>query len=145
MESYLEMKFARVELLTKLNANRETHMTEYEEAMKGYFMEVQEEATELIGKLEEVKVLASKEEFAEDKKDYERNFFIKARKPFSNLPAYDRAIAMLEMSTDQDIPLDEESFSCYVLDEWDWKEEFATTNAYYSGKFGEVLRHRSRR
>lgn len=140
MENYLEMKFSRDQLLDKLNENRKTHKSDYEEAMKGYFMEIQEEVTGLVKSLEEVKMLASKEEFPEDKKDFDRNFFIKARKPFSNLTAYDRAIGMLEMSTDQDIKLDEQSFSCYVLDEWDWKEEFATTNAYYSGKFGHISR-----
>ncbi len=45
---------------------------------------------------------------------------------------YDRIIRMLEMSVHDEIKISEHEFNQYVMDEWAWREKFATTNARYA-------------
>lgn len=44
---------------------------------------------------------------------------------------YDRIIGMLEKSTETDITLDEKDYERYVMDRWDWKDQWKTVSATY--------------
>lgn len=140
MESYLEMEFSRSELIEKLKQNREAHKAEFAEAMKGYYLEVVEEAEKLIDSLTDVKNLAERGELPESeampgqKVDFDKNFYLRAQKPISYETDYDRAITMLEMSKSDMIDLGEEGFARYVMDEWEWKDSFSATNSLYLSK-----------
>lgn len=51
--------------------------------------------------------------------------------PTDHSEDYQRILGMLKMCTEETIDLDEESYSQYVLDNWSWKRQWATTNASY--------------
>ena len=54
--------------------------------------------------------------------------------PIDQTKEYDQAIAMFEMSIDDNVVLDQSMFACYVLDDWSWKDQFTRiTNSYLGG------------
>lgn len=109
-------------LLSKVRQNREKHVTEFVETMEGYRQMV---IDELDGALS----------CAHEEEDVDfADLFKLARKPESHEKDYDRAIAMLEMSTDGEITLTKREFDQLVMDEWDWKADFSLTGALYNSK-----------
>jgi hypothetical protein len=54
--------------------------------------------------------------------------------PQSHLEEYDRALAMLQMSVDVTITLQEHEFQQLVMDEWGWKRDFIRSTSAYLGK-----------
>lgn len=111
-------------LLTTLKANRDSHRAAYEGAMTGYRLA-------LIG--------ACEAKLADAKAGKRVGLKIDLVEPFSNEKDYDRIIRMLEMSINDEIHITEEEFNKYVMDDWSWKQGFATTNARYAeigGRFG---------
>jgi len=53
--------------------------------------------------------------------------------PENHTKDYDRALKMCEMSVDSEINLTQRDFNQYVMDEWNWKDNFTSSNtAYYS-------------
>jgi hypothetical protein len=53
------------------------------------------------------------------------------RPPEDHTKDYDRVLKMIDMSVDNEIELDQNDFSRYVLDEWEWKEMWAVSNSKY--------------
>jgi hypothetical protein len=51
--------------------------------------------------------------------------------PQSHEKAYDQIIRMMEMSVDDEITLTCSQFACFVMDDWDWKEQWSASNATY--------------
>ncbi len=110
------LKYPQAVLLEKLEANRKNHKAVYEEARVEYAKRL---AADFRAKLADLD--AGKEVNANC------NLF----KPVQFLADYDRAIAMLKMTTDKEIELDQESFAQLVLDEWSWQSSFLTNTAVY--------------
>ena len=54
--------------------------------------------------------------------------------PTDQTKEYDAAIAMLQMSVDDVINLEEHDFRNYVLDQWNWKQAWTASNIGYSAK-----------
>ncbi len=117
------------ELLEKLKANRESHQQEWEEAhgkwrglqttkMKEYLTAVQEaiDTAEGGGKIG----LPSQHDFELDE-------------PISHVKEYDKVIARMEMTVDENLYISHGDFDKYVLDDWSWKREFAATASLYNG------------
>lgn len=104
------------ELLAKLRANKEKHVNDFNTSIVGYRKEV----VEYLGKLIDD---------VNNSKDIKHH--IDVDKPVSYEREYNRAIAMLEMSVDNKIELDGDTFNKYVLDEWEWKNTFETISAKY--------------
>src|SRR5947209_13152067 len=94
------LKYRRPDVLEKLKANREKHKTAYDDAMEGF-----KEAV--------VKELAEALKLAKAGTEY--RLILKQTKPNHYLKQYDRAIAMFEMSSQEEIELSEEEFTQYVL------------------------------
>lgn len=136
----LTFEFDPSEILEKMRTNRETHATEYAEALKGYYLEVAEQAKEVAKKAREVAKFAEGEADKDDPENIEESRWnISAIKPEDHTGDYDRVIAMLEMTKSSKIELDEQEFAQYVLDKWAWKQHFETTNNFYSAKFGDRI------
>lgn len=109
----------KAELLAKVSANLQTHLKDFSEACDGY----REKAmAELTAKFESLKA-GNVVELTFDDLD----------KPVSHERDYRRAIAMLEMSTSDEIELSSHEFSQYVLDDWQWKELFSASLTKYRG------------
>lgn len=122
----LSFEFSREEILKRVTENRDKHQTEYTEAMEGYYITLEEQLLEI------AKLARAQAKVAKESKDPERiNFGVAARKPESHLGDYDRVIDMLSLAKDEVIELDENEFSTYVRDQWQWKQFFTeTSNAY---------------
>ena len=106
------------ELLTKLRENREGHRAISLEAQAGY-------KTAVIEELE--KRLA-------DARDGKRvQVHVRMDAPDDHTEEYDRSIAMLEMSVDDEIEVTAHEFACFVMDDWGWKQDFLLSNSAYSG------------
>lgn len=113
---------ARSQLLEAIKKNREIHAAEYEVALVDFKTRLQED---LKAALEKV---ATKEP-----RDLSR-FSVAVRFPQSHVQEYDDVIEMLEMSVDDTIELDSESFKAYIKNEWSWTNQFkAMTESYQVG------------
>lgn len=107
-------------LINTLKQNRETHITEYEEALAGW-------RTKMTAACMETSQKADKGEL----KDFPRALSKLNDVPDSHVKDYDRVIQMLEMDTQDKITLNAQDFSRYVQDEWAWKERFDLSNSAY--------------
>ncbi len=107
----------RTDLLNTLRINREKHRTIFTEAQSGY-------RSAVIKKLDQM--LAE----ARDGKKIRRS--VSLIEPMDQTADYDRVIRMMEMSVDDTIKLEEHDFNSYVLDQWQWKNQFTASNRRYS-------------
>lgn len=99
-------------LLEKLEINRESHKTIYEEAMEGWHLQI---VDTLKGEFKKVKA----------DKEYQPSCFV--AKPDNHVKEYDGTIALLKASLDEEFVLTSSEFAQYVRDEWAWKGTFMTT------------------
>lgn len=106
----------KVELLGIMSENREEHRAIFLKAQEGY-------REDMIAELE----LRLKE--ARDGKVIRR--MIALPEPSDHTSDYDRVIAMLTMSVDDEIELDDDQFECFVLDKWGWSAQAMHTNMSY--------------
>lgn len=116
-----QVKVNKSELLEKVKANREKHITDHAQAVENYWITVK-------GKLEDA--LATVEKKSTNK------VFVLENKPESHVDDYDQVLSMLEMSVEDTITLENHEYSQYVMDKWNWKAGFATTNAVYAASAG---------
>ena len=106
-------------LQEKLKENRATHLATFEKALKVYREKVLE---------------AMEQNLAEARRGKEPTLFISLVRPMNQTSDYDRVLAMLDAMqlADQElIELEENDFSQYVMDEWNWKQQFTVSNAFY--------------
>ena len=113
------VKVKKSELLAKLKHNRAEHREIFEEASAAFRKEV-------------IKVLDQRLEDARAGKRIRLR--IDLTQPMDQTAEYDQAIAMCDMSVDDDIELSHEYFRCYILDKWHWRDQFIASNAGYSAK-----------
>lgn len=114
-----EIKVKRDELLAKIKENRKSHRDLFLEAQKGYRELVIEELDRMLKE-------------AKDGKPIRRS--ITMPEPVDHTDDYDNAIAMLEMSVDDEVVIESNEFACYVRDNWSWKRHAQHTNMAYSTK-----------
>ena len=113
------VKLDKKELLGIVRANKEKHIEQYNEAVADY-------------KAAAIKLAKENLKLA-NTGDLEKISKIKAMPsvPTSYEDNYERAIRMLELSVDSIIELEEHIFNQLVLDEWQWKHQFAVASALY--------------
>lgn len=113
------VKVRKEELLATLKKNLSEHREIFEEAVEGYRREM----------------IAHLERLIKDIRDGKRvSHTISLAQPMDQSKEYLRAIKMCEMSVDDVIELDERSFACFVMDDWQWMGQFLAANTRYSGK-----------
>lgn len=108
----------RVSLLETLKANREIHIKDFIAAETGYQQAMLDKLMETVKKV---------------KKGEIKELNISLSRPRSYEKEYTETIEMLEMSVDENINLDVESFRAYFKDEWPWSNGFKSLVASYSG------------
>lgn len=118
------IKVQKQQLLVTLRVNREKHRAIFMEALDGYKAAV-------------IKALESSLEKAKNGQRILLHFQL--QEPADQTKDYDRVIRMLEMSVDDLIELDEHSFTQYVMDDWNWKRQFLTSNSAYSATATSLL------
>lgn len=108
---------SRLDLLARVQENRDRHREVFLSAQEGYRRKF-------------IEVLEQRLEDARNGKHFNQR--INLVEPMDMTKEYDRVIAMLEMSVDDQIELDASSFAAYVQDDWSWKQQFVTSNAAYT-------------
>ena len=111
----------RLQLLEKLRANLELHKTEFEEALGEY----QERL------LADLKLAVKKVNSTQNPRDLEK-FAFHVQFPQDHTDDYVEVIEMLELSVDENINLDAESFRAYFKNEWSWQRHFQQSKTMYA-------------
>lgn len=114
----------KAELLSVLRTNRDKHNAIFLEAQAGYREAVVKELDSML---------------AEARSGKKIRRAITLVEPVDQTKDYDRAIRMMEMSVDETIKLDPHDFQCYVMDEWQWKNQFMLSNVGYSKTLQDSL------
>lgn len=110
-------------LLKKVTENREAHQKAHREASQGHrrqLLDALETGAEALkgGRIDGEQKAAIIELLHGEPADHTKD--------------YDRVIAMLEMSTEDEVTLDARDFGRYALDDWEWKEAFLASTRNYS-------------
>src|SRR4051812_30302892 len=114
---------SKEKLIWILQKNKKKHIKEYETAVPVYKNLIED-------KIEDLYDLKGQKD-PEYLKRLAQNI-ASLRTPVSHKEDYDRAIAMLDMSVDESIVLEESEFRNYVEDEWNWSREVAASNTMYA-------------
>ena len=114
-----DVKINRDELLTIVRANKEKHITDYDESVIDFRAAVLKITKQNLK-------LAQSDDVAEIAKIRSIPLM-----PTSYADSYTRAIRMLELSVEEVIEIDATTFNQLVLDEWQWKQQFTTMSSTY--------------
>ena len=126
----LKIKVDKDALLITLRANLERHDQIVKEARQAYCKKAREQLENKIDELAKGKC---------------SSLAFRLLPPESHADDYKRAIKMLEMSSDDEIVLDAETFQCFVEDNWNWMRVWLSSNSssssiassYSSAKYHE--------
>lgn len=110
------IKVNRHDLLEKLQANRKEHRDLFLKAQEGYRKAVIEELDRMLAD-------------ARANKPIRRALTLP--EPQDHTEDYDREIAMLEMSVDDEIEIHAQEFDMFVMDNWSWKSMVTACNMSY--------------
>lgn len=113
------VKLNKTELLGIVRENKSKHLRDYDEAVKDYKEAARNIVNYNVGKINEgtLESIAKCKTIPAPPKSYEDE--------------YSRAIRMLELSVETEIDLDADVFNQLVLDEWNWKNQFALMASTY--------------
>ncbi len=103
-------------LLNILVTNRNKHEAKFEKAFAKYREKVIEQM---------------KANLDAAKSGKELKVYINLVTPTSHSFDYNRAIGMVEATTEQTIELDAKDYGQLIMDKWDWTDQFNTTNSNY--------------
>lgn len=124
------VKIEQKKLLEVLKENRSKHESDFNKSVEGYEKEIVEVSEKNVKLAKKVASLVKEGDIAEANKIY---FEQLPQHPKSYLDHYNRAIRMVELSADEIIELEAEVFNQLVMDEWNWKLSFVSSNAKYLG------------
>ena len=117
----MNTKMKKERLLEEISANRDNHRKIFLEAIDGF-------------KIQAVEVLEQKIEML--KKGKKTELYVRMPEPEDHTRDYDRVIAMISENLLGEIELTEAEFAQYVLDDWQWKNEFlSVSNSYTSQQY----------
>lgn len=111
------VRVRRDAVLAKLRTNRDGHRAVFEEALEGFHKAVVEHLTKAL-------------KDAKAGKSFQWQAHLP--QPEDHTKDYDRVIALLEMSLDNELELPATDFAQYVLDDWGWKGNFLATSSNYT-------------
>lgn len=114
------------DLIKALEKNLEVHNEVYSEAIENFWKQVQDEFDEEIEEAQEVisnKDLGTK-----------RGVFVQIaiKAPINREEDYKTAIAMFKAEVKKTVEVSQREFEMYVLNKWDWADEFLTSNSMYA-------------
>lgn len=102
-----------------IQRNLDKHKTDYADAIKGYYITLVETHQKIL-------------DLAKKQQDLKESTYLP--KPKQYIAEYERILRMLDATESDQIPLNEQDFSRYVEDQWDWKTEFLASSTQYGGK-----------
>lgn len=119
------LTFKRLALLDKIKLNRASHQRVYAAATITYHKLF---IAELTSRLDSLAICE-----ASGKLTAPVRFTSKLAVPEEHLDEYDELISMLELTSQEDIPLTQYQYKQYVLDQWDWSRSFVSNTLSYGG------------
>lgn len=125
--SSLSMSFPKKIVIETLTKNRDTHKIAYQDNVTNWLKSVLEKSCDL----EKAIKKPAKEVNVKDVRVSMEEIH-KLTPPTHFLPAYDRAIEMLNLSLDENIQMNADQYKEYMKDEWDWKKQWQYSNSKYS-------------
>jgi len=125
------VKVNRKNLIEKLKENRGKHKKEYDEAVEAYQAACVKELQDALKKVRGWKTAA----------DYD-DVQVHNYPPGHHLKEYDRVLASLEMSVDEDLVITAAQVAQFVMDEWNWSENFRNTASTYKIAAAAVVKGR---
>lgn len=114
----MEIKVDRESLLERLENNREKHIEQYKEALRGYRVKCVEFFEEQL-------------ELAKQGRDFKTSF--NGSKPTSYSDDYDLSVSMVRYHTGDTLTLNSNDARCFLEDKWNWTSGFSMSNVLYSG------------
>lgn len=123
----MNSRIEKVQLLEVLASNRAKHRAIFEEAVEGY-------------RKKAIAMLNENLDAIKANKNHRVGVYLQV--PEDHTRDYDRIIKMVNMSTDNEIVLQETDFKSYVMDDWQWTQQFLTSNAVYSASATDMLQAR---
>lgn len=112
-----EVNIDKEKLLKAIKENLTTHEADYQQALKDRDEKAKND------------LKAALEQFTSGKGHKVTR--IEFPMPQNYTAEYQRVIRMIEMSEDKVLKLSQDEFDRYVLDNWNWKREFAALSASY--------------
>ena len=104
-------------LLEILNKNRAAHRAQFEEALIGYADACKEILQQRLDQIKAGKKISMSFHMPE---------------PCDMTKEYDKIIAMLDISIDDEIELTQQEAQCYVLNDWSWMHMVSSSNVRYT-------------
>ena len=118
------MKEVKVKVATVLKivrGNKEKHDIILKSALEAYWEKAEDILKKCLLDIEKKKTI---------------NQYLDLPVPTNHSADYDRVIRMMELSVDKNVILDDVSFSKFILNNWDWKQEFIRITTAYIGYSG---------
>lgn len=121
------VKMKKVELKSILIQNLAKHDNVYNEALENYWKEVEETFNE---EVEDAKEIIKKRTISNGG----IGLSIHIQAPVSYKESYQEALAMIEYEVDDIIQLTHDEFNSYILNKWDWTNQFMLSNSAYASE-----------
>lgn len=116
--------FKKNDLIKAITENRNNHRAAFEAALKAYRDEV-------------IETLENQLDQAKRGDRIPRGHGLVC--PMDMTKEYDQILDILDMTTDEEIELSQQEFGQYVLDQWNWKTQFANSTCAYLENTGAEL------
>lgn len=129
----VKVKYETSYVVNILKAHMNSHVEEYEKAMKVYYRELANAAEELIGMATNFAIDAranDNPDFKTVKDKYDKLTTIK--KPVDASKMYDQLIVLFTATTDETIELTLDDANSIINDEWDWAVSAKFVNSSYT-------------
>ena len=134
----------RQQLLTALRQNKAKHVAEYTEAVRGYkeqatqrlesaIKTARRRLTDAMASIQK-RIDAFGDEQLPDVITVLNTECFALKVPRNHEKSYEVAIRMAEMEVADTVELGQDEFQCFVLDDWEWKNEFTAINSTYTKK-----------
>lgn len=115
------------DLLEKIKANRETHRADFEAALEGFKIRAVEELERRLADVKAGNKVA---------------VYVNLPLPEDHTDEYDTLISMFQMEVNDTVVIEQQEYSWYVLNNWDWMQRWTTSNASYTQAYASSARGR---
>lgn len=143
-QSEREVQVNRLDLVATLKTNREAHVRNYDTAVRSYKSKLLQQLRACTqAAIEQVKLNSSHlqeriaamsdEDISKQSDSFSllKSITVDMPVPRCYAKEYDAAIAMAEWDVNQTLTLTYAEFTCFVLDQWDWKQGFDNVTSRY--------------
>ena len=118
-----DLMFDKAIIIGKLESNRKKHVKQFEKTWASFIKKQ-------VARFE--KVIKEFNNLKSDDAVPQAGILLPI--PDDHTEDYDLAIEMLKLATNAEVTMSAQQYERFMLDRWDWKDRFETTNAFYAGR-----------